>query len=274
MSYQIDFGKYRGQYLVDVFENDPKYCDWVIRSSYKETFELELSQLVRTRKDNIYKKFISNNRKYKLGNLSFDTKCSMKSMVSEWLRYSYTGYLPTDDEMKWIIPLLEMHPRYEMKSVDMVGIKVSYSPPAFHFAFVKKDMSSVDISYNKCLNGNLSKQKNQVLRACRDIIRPQIKELLDKLDPNRIVCAITGDVLKREDVHMDHHYEQMPFIKIIQDFLKNEGLKWQDIEVVSKGVTHGFVSKELEQRLYEYHKSVSIIRPIHKKLNMREEYEF
>ena len=269
MAYILQYGKYRGMPLFDVFESDFKYLDWLHSVTNCIELKLHIKDFIKQKKGATVNQYQVNCGKVHIGALQFKTKKDAKAMISQWLKYSYSGYVPSDEELSWIVPLLQMHPRFEEKALDMVAIEVSYSPPAFHFNIIKSDGTCEDMSYNKCLSGCANSKRHATLKACRDIIRPQIKEFRDGLlARGHVHCSVTGKRLCVNSMHIDHDYDQLPFRDMVSTFLGKEGLEYEDVEVLSLGVWHAFKDEELSKRWFDYHKDFAVLRVLDKEVHM------
>lgn len=270
MSYVLPFGKYKGKQISTVFDDDSKYVDWLHSATECITIKQHIRDFIRQKKDAVVNEFAACNGKVHIGTLQFKTKKDAKAMVSQWLKYSYSGYVATEEELAWIVPLLQLHPRFEEKALDMVGVEVQYSSPAFHFNIIKSDDTYEDISYIKCLSGCANSKRHAVLKACRDIIRPQIKEFKEAvLGQGHVHCSVTGKRLCADTMHIDHDYSKLPFREIVAEFFKKEGVECEDVEVTSLGVWHTFRDAELRQRWFDYHKDVAVLRVLDKEHHMR-----
>jgi len=265
----IDFGKYTGESLANVFEIDFKYVDWLYSATNNETIKNAIKDFIRTKKASILKLYCTTCGNVKIGTVQFKTKKDAKQMISQWLKYSYSGYRPSQDELGWIIPLLEMHPHFEEKALDMIDLEVCYHPPAFHFNIKKSNGECEDISYNKCLSSTTNTRRHATLKACRDIIRPQIRNFKEAiLNQKDLCCSVTGKPLCKNNIHIDHDYSKLPFTDIVDNFLTHEGLKHEDIDVISLGITHTFKDEELCRRWFQYHQSVAVLRALDKEHHM------
>lgn len=272
MDYKLSFGKYTGKTIEEVFAIDHKYLDWICNKSINFLAAKAIHEYITTKKQEIINKYTVESGRYSLGPLKFKTKIDAKKMISEWLHTSYTGYIPSDEEMQWIIPLLQMHPRFEEKGgLMMTGVNVTYSPPAYHLNMILENDNTVDISYNKCLVKSANSQRNAVMKALRDIIRPQIASFKANIIANGdIRCAITDKILDSSELHIDHNFDILPFRTIVDNFMSKENRQIDDIRVVSRGITHDLEDTDLHDRWYKYHESVAILRPLQKHVNMKE----
>lgn len=268
--YTFTFGQYAGKTIEEVFKIDFKYVDWVYNKVNKPNAVQAIHDYIVEAKRSIVAKYVVPIGKYSIGNLQFSTKTNAKKMVSEWLQHSYSGYVATDEDLKWIIPLFKMHPRFEDKGgLEMVGIEIGFASTAFHFNVVLENGMRTDFSYIKCMNGYANTKKHDVMIAMRDIIRPQIMAYKRRLfSDGNVVCSVSGMTLHEVDLHIDHHFELMPFKKIVDDFLNKENITVDDIPIVSLGVTHDIDDHELRQRWYDFHEKKAILRPVHKHINL------
>lgn len=261
----ITFGKYSGKTVRDMFA-DPKYMRWAYSTVDRPEFRHTVDEFIRTEKS----KIIDNRdvgTRFWLGSLGFKTKAAAKSMVSLWLKTSVPGYLPTPAEHEWIIPLLQMHPRWDEKSERMSTIAVDYIDSSYCFVIVRDDNTREDISYNKCLNVTADSKYSREIKAFRDAITPQIIEYKTALFCKEIqpVCVMTGVLLTWDTTHIDHDFTEREFCAIVKDFVAIAG---QPPLVVSAGTRHHFSDNVYQELWCDYHRTHAILRPLDKQYHI------
>ena len=102
--------------------------------------------------------------------------------------------------------------------------------------------------------------------AGRNTIRPQIQEYLDAVaidvfvEP-RYMCEITGELYERPYVHVDHHFDIIPYKDIIQQYMEihKEGIEVEDSLMKEPHYT----------KFNDFHRQKAILRIIKKEINIR-----
>ncbi len=205
----ITFGKYKGLNVSQIYKEDKRY----LVATY-------VNALVQMQKDELKQPFIGKPGKFRLGNLGFPTKTTLRQFVSDWLSSSYHGYEVCTYDQDWVLELLTMHPRATLKLTGMVKIIIEHGGGHFHFSIVRETGDIEDISYIKCLQGETI--VNNTLKALRHIIQGQIAEFRKAVfpkDDSRIICPITNIVLMNNQfTHIDHDFSKLTFRRLVDEF--------------------------------------------------------
>jgi len=133
---------------------------------------------------------------------------------------------------------------------------------------VFEDGSEVDWSWQKAL-GIRDKYRN-VLNAFRYEVMYSVLSKRDSHTFGDFIITDDGKVTHRDDVHI-HHEEE--FSKILNDFLREKGLKMKDIELEDIGKGYRLKDRELAREWIQYHNEKAKLRIItkqdHIKLHQR-----
>ena len=200
--------------------------------------------------------------------MQFKTKKECK----EYFKKVLNGIIPLDNEAKENFKkLIKRHPDYELKKgagiKDIYIGKTQYNNNCFHIW--RTDNTHTDISYLACLTkqSDLSKIK----KACRNAIRPIIKQEQSKVNYGVDTCQFTGEVLTRENTHIDHY--NLKFAGVFNMWIMNK-----EVKVLMKKLNND--SLDLETRIYftckqtiedfvDFHNSNTHLRAISKTANLK-----
>ena len=152
-------------------------------------------------------------RGIEIGGRCFATQDAAKVFVRAMLARYAPGDRVTDEDGAFLTVLLARHPCCEEKvgaGVDHFEVaRVSrYSTKGFYL--FRRDGSSTDFSFIRCVAGTEPSHKQHVSQAFRHVVREDIyaareRFFADYADASgRAPCAITGERITREQGHMDH----------------------------------------------------------------------
>lgn len=210
---------------------------------------------------------------WRLGQLHFRNKKEMQQHVSKYLADSIPNRAVPEEDLLWVSDLLQMHPRFEEKRKDSQGIFVINTGFGNHcLAFKKPDGSYEDVGTSKIFYEHTRTLKSQANRALRNCVRPQIDKFRsDTFKDGPAICEITQKVLyDDEETHIDHHFEILPFKSLVQNFLRIEGKRLEEIPVVSDGTQgHKLADEGIHSRFFRYHEANALLRAIHRSGNLR-----
>lgn len=206
-----------------------------------------------------------------IGPLSFATKREAREFVMSYLRKATPGPITIGDQ-EWVISLLQMHPRYPTKSDDALEVVVMLSEYGQNcFGLRKQDDSLEDVGTKKIFDKSTSTPESNAYSAFRRCIQPQIDEYRSStFFSGPIVCPVTGLTLHNDkETHIDHHYDILPFKKLLTRFLQDEEVRMADVATLPDG-TRGRKLKdiELQHKFEAYHKANAVLRAIAKKANL------
>lgn len=206
-----------------------------------------------------------------MGPLTFNTKREAHEFVMSYLRNAEPGAIAIADR-EWVTSLLQLHPRYVVKSADALEIVVMVSDYGQHcFGFRRKDDSLEDIGTKKIFDKSTTTPGSNAYSAFRLCIQPQIEEFRKStFQAGPVECPLTMLTLHNDkETHIDHHFDVMPFKDLLNEFLKEEDTNLADVDTVSDG-TRGRKLKdtELQRRFEAYHKRTAVLRAIARKANL------
>ena len=177
----------------------------------------------------------------------------------EILKRHRDGESLSNEEFGFIFNLLHSHPHYDEKTKDGIydiivrknvrgarGITIPYQ-----FRMINKNGEEIPFSFYKCINNyNI---KNEIKKAFR--------------------VAIQGDIINFKLANLnkkgvaDH---KIPFQKLLNDFLKQEGLELKEVEITFPvfGLPR-LKNNDLEKKWIEYHRKNAILQIISKEENLK-----
>lgn len=162
-----------------------------------------------------------------------------------------------------ISQLLYLHPDKDSKigdGIDHFKIQMNQYKTGLEIIIHRVDGTSMDFSYKKCIMGNFSTPRTNLLSAMRHEIRPQILNFKAKYYiQGTSICSNTKCeiVLENDTVQVDH--KDIPFQKISDDFITLIEKRKEPIptEFGDDPKTHEAVFKTSDKSFasewYEYH---------------------
>lgn len=170
--------------------------------------------------------------------IEYSTFASIKRDAKARLAAYGQGYFGdlSKDDADWFIDLVrQLHPYPKSKlHKPVVGVEVyvRYGVANNNLRFVYEDGTSCPFSWNKCCKGKASSDITSIKNALRCAINDQVVQCLDETFTGRflIVCPVTGRLLDRNSVHVDH--APPAFADIVAMWVRREGIQLSDINLV------------------------------------------
>lgn len=170
-----------------------------------------------------------NAQAFSLGGRDFSTKTELADCVRSILADSPLNTPLNGESADIVSSLFEMHPEAETKIGSGIGhieirINNEFSKSSRGFWIVRTDGTETDISYKKCLEGEVA-YRNQFIRACRATIKPHIEHFRREFFRVALMptCCLTGEPLRPDACHVDHT-PPYTFERIIDAFAALNGL--------------------------------------------------
>jgi Protein of unknown function (DUF3223) len=138
------------------------------------------------------------------------TKAEQQKRGSAILATYSIGAAVTGPDFDFLLSLLHRHPRAAEKigcgvhAIRVRTVTTARFGPGRCFEVEHTDGKRMDFSYLKCIN--VRNWKTDVASAFREAITDQVYECRDNgfAGKQQIVCPITGDLISRDDAHVDH----------------------------------------------------------------------
>lgn len=214
--------------------------------------------------------FIAMVKILQLADRSFRTKTELTAFIRQMLKDCPEGVVP-EDQAAYLFDLFTRHPLYERKvGSGVLRFEVRGSFAYKGFWFIRTDGSAEDFSFHKCINANpVSVHRSDVLKAMRNLIRYQIVNYRNSLEPT-VVCELSNVVLNpRSEGHVDHIH---PFIELATEFLKSCGIH----EFSNVALTYGHTAQDqvtltdlsLSARWKEFHQQRAELRLVSASANV------
>ena len=217
--------------------------------------------------------------KYTLGGMEFPHKKDAEAYVryilhSHKLKEGESWVVEDPTAKNVLIALFESHPGLEHKipegrgNIEKVFIQRERKMDQF---WVKlKNGRAVVMSYQKCFMASpKTYYKKCVTDAFRALIGVQCAEYKTDMLKGAPVgqCAYSGKWFPAEELEVDH--ASPAFSEMVSNFMKERGLKFQDIEVEysDKTCVNEIKDLELKKAFWDYHKKNAVLVLIHKELN-------
>lgn len=174
--------------------------------------------------------------------------------------------------------LLERHDEYETK----VGAGVSHFEVMMTehgtpcFKIVRADGSSTDFSYRHCITQRPPTHKQEVDFAFRRAVRFDLYKARDDFfasnkDADGLIrCAETGELIGRDNSHMDHR-APMTFEVIVTTFLASRGMAVDNVPLTTgrdNQVSPELTDPVLSEAFRKYHADVAALDLVKDKANL------
>jgi len=121
-------------------------------------------------------------------------------------KYSLNGTVSDENDILFLLSIFENHSEWEQKhGIGIQSISIIMSDFKNRcFQLNRIDGTFTDISFMNCINKK--SRKADIIKACRNAIRSEILKYKDNfLVYGDSLCPITGEVLYKENTHIDHY---------------------------------------------------------------------
>lgn len=210
---------------------------------------------------------------YTLNGERFPTKEAVKARVQGILNGGAIGQPLGQSEERIMLDLLAHH--YDAKSKIGCGvarIEIRRSPEygSKTFYIVRKDGSTTDFSYTKCLESHPAEHK--FIDACRHAVKPHIDWYRAQFFRTAVkpTCPLTGQPLTLENAHVDH-CPPFTFERIVSSFAMLIGVDQDNPALVRHGdnLTIPLLANDLlRDRFVQYHNNVAQLRVVSDQANI------
>ena len=205
----------------------------------------------------------------KLGNKNFPTSKEAKEYFGNILKLSDIGRITDEELNQKLLDLLAHHPNKEVK----IGVGVNHFyigevvvPGVMNrersFCLYRKDGSTTDFSFRKCISGKNPTFKQIVERACRHAISPDMKKAkinhFNKYQDHtfRVECEETKKLIKIDQANIDHKPPRT--FEVIVSFWIEKNNRDRNLIKPTKDLQIGYqLTDEAAQDFREYHKAHS-----------------
>lgn len=187
-------------------------------------------------------------------------------------KYELNQSLTNSEDYDFLISIFERHPDWTQK--EGVGIKdiiikeeKNYKTRCFYI--IRIDNSITDISYIKSIDGKPPKLTD-IKSACRYAVRDITIEVSNKVNLGLEKCPITGELLTKENLHIDHY-------DMTLNELVNKWLEKYNIDDVYNLINHDlkdnetktyFTSDKIINEFRIFHNANTRLRAVSKKANL------
>ena len=171
----------------------------------------------------------------------------------------------------FLIKVLTHHHKFLQKCG--VGIKYleirtnsSWNGPSQGIWIIRNDNTEEDISWVTALKPDGKPTiKEEVSDSARYEISSQIHEFHDNGNCSR--CELCENIMIRYNgLHVDHI---KPFEELFKNFLQFKNITYSDIQTEDLGVESQFKDRIIAEEWFNFHKTNSTLRLVHKKCNLQ-----
>jgi hypothetical protein len=175
-----------------------------------------------------------------------------------------------------LLELIKLHPKANEKigsGIDYFFVQKSkWKFNQFNFMIKRTDGSTVDFSYQTCLNigkrANPQKKENWS-GVFRNIVKDQVDTFRDEAFKvigvkDKFICSETKLKFKKYHSHVDHVYP-LTFESILHEFItanKIDLTKVQLSEDTGTSEVKSILDKDLVNNFYEFHKNRAVLRVV------------
>jgi len=208
---------------------------------------------------------------YKLSNTEFKTKKEIESFYKIFLKNEYLHKEINRGDKDILLDLFTNHIGWEHKKElvgDNINILVRLSKEYNTYGFyLRGDKGEIDISIVKTLKALNSKKtvqqlkvqdhKENITRAMRYEINDQTKAFREEQKQQGVIT---------HDKHVDH---VIFFRDILDNFLKKNNIKIEDIEIIDCDEHYEIKDQSIKQSWKNYHKDIAVYQMLPSKENLR-----
>jgi hypothetical protein len=172
-------------------------------------------------------------------------------------------------DFDFLMELFKQHPDYDFKfSNGCTGFikqkRVEWGNMNECLCIIDNDLNThvISVNFTKTVN-----KYNEVMKALRTSIYPQIKEFKKSFVAGETKCEISGVILyDLYNVHIDHH--NMDFIELVSIFMQDKTFSDLQTKVIYDETICKFNDQNLIDSFATFHKENTTLRFVDKKENM------
>lgn len=210
--------------------------------------------------------------KYAINGIEFKSRNALQNHVRGILNQTAIGATVFYEHRAFLEALFKRHPDYEQKVGSGIGgIRVVLAKPykTRCFEIERFDGTRTDISYLECLKP--STVFDWFPAACRTAVVDQIQAFKDQAfsEGSLTYCAVTGEVVYRNDCHVDHA-PPWTFDAIVESFLDHSLYDLAQITFVDgDGNTESrFADQTIADHFARFHAERADLRIVSKRANL------
>lgn len=229
-----------------------------------------------------------------LGDHDFRTKTNCKQRVQQILRNALLSKIPLAGEDLIIVrALFDRHPRKQFILRGREIEQIFARDNCFRLLFTNGE--ETEFSYVKCFmaipsllnTGNQDRRKykeetwkaTSILKVFRNSIYPETKSFRDRVLTSDSVCELCNTTLRKDNCHVDHHFELSPFRTLVHRFLdskqmslmgpKRPGTKWVPCNDTwsKQQFKEVFADENFQNDWLSYHTKNALLRLLCKQCN-------
>jgi hypothetical protein len=170
---------------------------------------------------------------------------------------STPGRVMRGDEHYLMMHLLGQHHRLKdcPKPVRAISVQAGLTAASKTFCAHYSDGSYSFFGVSSLLQNDMARKMRCFAKAARHEVYPQVKEFMAVAFGGKqtIDCAITSKLLYRNQATCDHY--PTGFRATLDDWMKLNGLDWQEIAVQKVQKNYQFTDRELAASWQDYHQN-------------------
>ena len=197
-----------------------------------------------------------------IGSLEFRLKKDCTAYFKDLLRRSEVGDELDHAEM---VDLIKRHPDFSEEWLEDCSFVIGRTLGNKNFRIINNS-GSFPFSYHKCIVSAPRNKyvRSRVQRAARFAIRGQIKKF--RRD-NPCLCAITGEVVDEDDLHVDHDFSKKTFQALLDEWATANG-GYEAIKLIQSPEQINVMDAPYHESWCEFHLKKAALRMIKKEINL------
>lgn len=207
---------------------------------------------------------------YELASETFRTKAEIRERCRAILKQTADGGLVPMEDLPFLLELFQYHDEWATKSDGVVvGVAARKTEQGTRcFDLVRRNGTCEDISFVHCVDllptvrssSRLPQALKDYRNAAREAVTPQVRAFRDAALGSPCICPITGEVLTRDTVSVDHTPPQT-FDRLLFTFSHAEGINPLEVEVRShQGTVPIFEDTQMSNRWCDFHAAHAQLR--------------
>lgn len=187
----------------------------------------------------------------------------------------HTAGRVSEPDAQWLIDhVFRYHPYWEQKQgsgIDYFKVEKIGRYGTYGFRLYRTDGTNDDISFVKAcdfIGKNFSNWKrDSVIRACREAIRPQVREMRKSIKVP-FLCPITLQyVASKDDVEIDHY--DLTFAELLNLWFQSKDINalYDAVDGGDNVIGDHFKDKDIEQDFIKFHNANTHLRAVSKFAN-------
>ena len=198
------------------------------------------------------------------------TQKKQKQICKDILNKYELGQKVNKSDSLYLIDIFKNHPNWnEKRGVGGCGIIVKGDQFGHRCFFIERtDGTLQSISYIKSISGRKLSDLAIIKKACRNSIRPEIEDFKKKnVIFNKTKCAISGEILTKENINIDHY--DFTFSEMINLWLAGKNENEIVKKIIKVGQVYEYRDLIFRDNFIKFHNKFCKLRAVTKTVNQK-----